>query len=525
MAQRGSTGIAVIDISVKSASTELSINTDYSYSLSLSPGADTVNLVAVSAFGVAYGLETLAQLYSPNQTRFSGFAIEDQPSYPFRALMVDCGRRFAPLRTLYELLDGMSYSKLNVLNLHASEYGFFRIEIDAFPELTKDVAQFYTQQDIRSLVEYARLRGIRVVPQIDVPGVNGSKCSQCRQCPRSIQCLAWSDLLDPTHQHPPPAPLTGHSSGLIPLKAHGLSFCKDSATAYCSSSHCQIQLYDDPAGHTVRIVTAIYDELFALFPDEVFDIGGDETHVTGNCTMANLQGFEDKVLAHIVKKGKRPLGWQQVYEVTGAARKVPSATVRVYDNSATLLQGPAPLLLNVTAANHDAVVADSGHYYLNSCCPATHGHKLCNLSSTSPNDPPGDQQACFYTDIAGFGMGNSSLTPAQREHVLGGSASMWTDAYCSTNECGAWSGPTPGAAWMSSADHDDAFHDSLLASIFPAVAASAGAFYNYQPKPMVELTLRWAAFNDRVLLARGVRSCPNGCFCAEDEYCGAIYSP
>ena len=159
--------VQIIQITVQNSSLALGIETDYSYSLSLSPGADTVQLVASSAFGVAHGLETLAQLYS-QPASFSGFTVVDRPSYPFRAVMVDCGRRFVPLSTLFELLDGMAYAKMNVLNLHASEYGFFRIAIKAFPELTQglDPTQFYKQEDVKALVEYAQLRGIRVIPQV-----------------------------------------------------------------------------------------------------------------------------------------------------------------------------------------------------------------------------------------------------------------------------------------------------------------------------------------------------------------------
>ena len=72
--------------------------------------------------------------------------------------------------------------------------------------------------------------------------------------------------------------------------------------------------------------------------------------------------------------------------------------------------------------------------------------------------------------------------------------------------------------------HDAAFHDSVLASVFPAASISAGAFYNYQPMRLAELTARWRRFNAGVLFARGVRSCPNGCSCAEDNYCGQLYA-
>eukprot|EP01047_Picozoa_sp_COSAG01_P039753 COSAG01_NODE_3303_length_6294_cov_3.018402_2_plen_967_part_00 len=495
------TQVTKVEIQIVQAtdSATLSVETLYNYSLSLQAGASTVQLRTASRFAVAHGLETLAQLYSrPGEGAAVGpahFRVDDGPDYKFRALMVDCGRRFVPMQTLRELLDGMSYAKMSVLNFHASEYGFFRIQIHAFPELTAGLGSaFYSQQDIADIVRYAYLRGIRVIPQIDVPG---------------------------------------HSSGLIPLKPRGVAFCEDTDSLYCSTSHCQTQLYDDPAGKTLAAVTQIYEELLALFPDRVFDIGGDETKVLANCTMKNLQGFEDKVMALITARGKRPLGWEQIYSVTGAAQRSPTSIVRVYDTGSGADRRhnrSCPMLLNVTSAGHDTVVADSARYYLNSCCPAVHGKRLCELGhmsvSRNTRNPNPDEEKCYFTDIARYDLGNKTLTAQQRKHVLGGSASMWTDAYCATNECGAWHGPVPEAGWMApSPQHDAAFHDSLLASIFPAAAVAGGAFYRHRPMPMAELNLRWQAFNDEVLIRRGVRSCPSHCQCAEDNMCGQLYSP
>ena len=162
-------GVTRVDVHVEPASdaANLTLQTNYSYTLALADGDSTVRLSAASRYAVAHGLETLAQLYSSSNRGFSGFRVVDSPAFPYRALMVDCGRRFVPLPTLYEIIDGMAYSKMSVLNLHASEYGLFRIEIKAFPELTSGLGSaFYSQTDIQQLVEFARLRGIRVVPQI-----------------------------------------------------------------------------------------------------------------------------------------------------------------------------------------------------------------------------------------------------------------------------------------------------------------------------------------------------------------------
>jgi hypothetical protein len=203
-------------------------------------------------------------------------------------------------------------------------------------------------------------------------------------------------------------------------------------------------------------------------------VQADETHVRGACTLANLRQLEEKLMGHIVAAGKRPLGWEQVYKTTGAAQQVPGAIVRVYDTGTDVgTDSRVPLLLNVTSAGHDAIVGDSARYYLNSCCPAVHDHKLCELGSLSNRTGIPVHEPCFWTDILSFDMGEHTLTPQQQKHLLGGSTSMWTDAYCATNECGAWPGVTPMAGWMAeSPKHDAAFHDSLLASIFPAAAVS-----------------------------------------------------
>ena len=165
-------------------------------------------------------------------------------------------------------------------------------------------------------------------------------------------------------------------------------------------------------------------------------------------------------MAHIVAHGKRPLGWEQVYTTTGAAQEIESAIVRVCkiavlsrvaapsvsltwkafaDDTGSPFEhnGSTPVLINVTSAGQDVVVADSARYYLNSCCPAVHGTKLCELGQMSNASGLPDQELCYYTDIAAFDMREKKLTAQQRQHLLGGSASMWTDAYCASNECGA----------------------------------------------------------------------------------------
>merc|ERR1719456_1322149 len=109
--------------------------------------------------------------------------------------MIDTGRRFFPMESVRNLLDTMASTKLNVLHLHASDHCRFGVESKRFPNLTASLtgvrAGFYTQQDIKDMISYAGARGIRVVPEFDVPG---------------------------------------HSRGFIPLESEGVKFCTSAAT-------------------------------------------------------------------------------------------------------------------------------------------------------------------------------------------------------------------------------------------------------------------------------------------------------
>ena len=98
--------------------------------------------------------------------------IEDKPRFPWRGLMIDVGRHFIPLDVLKRNLDGMAAVKLNVFHWHLSEDQGFRVESKKFPRLHQMGSDglYYTQDEVRDLIAYARDRGIRVVPEFDMPG-------------------------------------------------------------------------------------------------------------------------------------------------------------------------------------------------------------------------------------------------------------------------------------------------------------------------------------------------------------------
>eukprot|EP00928_Gymnodinium_smaydae_P008497 TRINITY_DN13094_c0_g1_i1.p1 TRINITY_DN13094_c0_g1~~TRINITY_DN13094_c0_g1_i1.p1 ORF type:complete len:310 (+),score=33.70 TRINITY_DN13094_c0_g1_i1:65-994(+) len=177
---------------------KLSRHTSYRYIVSVADGRAQAH--AETIYGLMYALETLVQLAVPVQSKgqlslalpHHDFTISDAPDYQWRGLMLDAGRRFFPPPLVENLMDTMAANKLNVLHLHASDHCRFGVESKLYPNLTQsltgDYGGFYTQEDVKSLIEYGKARGIRIVPEFDIPG---------------------------------------HSRGFRPLKSNGVEFCTD----------------------------------------------------------------------------------------------------------------------------------------------------------------------------------------------------------------------------------------------------------------------------------------------------------
>lgn len=150
-----------------------SLETDYSYRLTVSKSSGVAVAEASSQYGLMYAMETFSQLIDRDTgaLRASEIAIDDMPFYKWRGLMLDAGRRFVPVPTVKNLIDTMAAVKLNVLHLHASDMCRFGVESKKYPNLTASLtgihAGFYTQEDIKDLVEYASGAGVRVVPEVE----------------------------------------------------------------------------------------------------------------------------------------------------------------------------------------------------------------------------------------------------------------------------------------------------------------------------------------------------------------------
>jgi len=340
---------------------------DESYQLTVTP--TSVQLTAPNSLGILHGLQTFLQLVhiTPQGFAAPAVAIVDQPRFPWRGLMIDSGRHFQPIPVIERNLDGMEAVKLNVLHLHLSENQGFRVESKVFPLLQEKGSngQFYTQNQIRHIIDYASLRGIRVVPEFDMP------------CHTTAWFVGYPNI----------------ASGPGPYKIE---------TKWGVFSPAM-----DPTRETTfDFLDKFIGEMTSLFPDAYFHIGGDEcngkewnanpkiqaymrtNHVKDNAALQSY--FTGRVQKLVAAHGKIMEGWDEVLQ--------PDTPRDVVIQS---WRGPQGL---AQAARQGNQVLLSNGYYIDLNQPASEHYLV---------DPLGGDAA--------------TLTPDQKARVLGGEATMWAE--------------------------------------------------------------------------------------------------
>ncbi len=265
------------------------VDEDESYRLDIAPTGALLS--APTTVGAIRGLESFLQLLGSDPSGFfvPAVRIDDAPRFPWRGLLVDAGRHFMPVEVIERTLDGMAAVKLNVLHWHLSEDQGFRVESHRFPLLQERGSDslFYTQVQIRAVVAYARDRGIRVVPEFDMPGHSQS----------------WFVGYPQYSAGPGPYAIERGFGVFDPV-------------------------FDPTREAVYRFIDRFIGEMAPLFPDAYWHIGGDE--VNGRQWSANpaigafkqrhgladndaLQAYFNQRLIRILEKhGKRMIGWDEI---------------------------------------------------------------------------------------------------------------------------------------------------------------------------------------------------------------------
>lgn len=127
-----------------------------------------IRIEASEEQGILHGLATVCQLTKNNALPCC--EIEDAPKLQHRGLSLDCARHFFPVREVKKIIDYLWLLKMNRLHWHLTDDQGWRVPSRQFPKLTENRSDFYSQEDIREIVEYARVRGIEVIPEVDMPG-------------------------------------------------------------------------------------------------------------------------------------------------------------------------------------------------------------------------------------------------------------------------------------------------------------------------------------------------------------------
>jgi hexosaminidase len=346
---------------------------DESYTLDVTPTGAKLN--APNTLGTLRGLETFLQLVSITPDGFSvpAISIQDQPRFPWRGLMIDASRHFMPVPVLKRNLDGMEAVKMNVFHWHLSDNQGFRVESRKFPQLQSAGSDglFYTQDEVKEIIAYARDRGIRVVPEFDMPG----------------HSTAW---------------FAGHpeiASGPGPYQIERRWGVFDPAM--------------DPTNEkTYKFLNDFIGEMTKLFPDQYFHIGGDEVNgkewdanakvqefmkshgIKGNVELQAY--FSKRVQELVVKHGKTTVGWDEVL-IPGVPKSVVIQSWR----------GPDAL---AAAAKEGYRGILSNGYYIDLGWSAARHYAV---------DP--------------MGGAASNLTPEEKARILGGESAMWSEYVNSEN--------------------------------------------------------------------------------------------
>jgi len=359
---------ATLVVHTDQASKEIqALGEDESYTLEVTSTGAKLN--AANPLGILRGLQTFLQLVSITPDGFAApsVTIKDQPRFAWRGTLIDVGRHFIPTDVLKRNLDGMEGVKMNVLHLHLSDNQGFPVESKKFPKLHElgSNGAYYTQEEIRDLISYARDRGIRILPEFDMPGHSTSFL------------VGYPEIAS----GPGPYALDRKWGVLDPAM-------------------------NPTEEKTYKFLDDFIGEMAKLFPDQYFHVGGDE--VNGKEWDANpkiqeykkahtlksneeLQAqFSQRVQKIVAKHGKSAVGWDEIF-VPGVPKDIMIHSWR----------GPESLAAAAKQGYHGIL---SNGYYLDLGWTAARHYAVDPMSGAA-----------------------ASLTDDQKKLIFGGESAMWSE--------------------------------------------------------------------------------------------------
>jgi hexosaminidase len=377
-----------VTINVASSNELLQLGVNENYTLIVDTSGAVIN--AGTVFGAMHALESLAQLIDYNITT-NTYAIEETPIYifdfprfPWRGVMIDTGRHYLETETILTMIDALAINKMNTLHWHVTDSQSFPMQSSKYPNLAIAGSYQYPQatyspENVSAIVSYAYERGVRVVPEFDVPG----------------HSYSWG------HGYPN---LTIDCQAFTSWGVNGVTL-------------------DVTSGFTYEVLDGFIGEMRSLFMDNYMHFGSDEVlYDCWNKTPAvvqwmkdnNIPSFElleqyfENNLAKITKKNgvTNRVFWEDAYADHNVSFDLGTTTFEVWLS--------LEYLVRITAAGYPVILANGFYLDVQKPGPNIHYEWVDTWQDFYSNEP--------------FGGVAENITAAQRALVLGGEACMWGEA-------------------------------------------------------------------------------------------------
>lgn len=411
---------------IESMDTELKQDINETYTLNVTFSAITVQ--SVNIWGALHALSTLEQLVEWDIHCECPFIerevhIVDRPLYPYRGVLLDTARNFYTIESILRQLDAMSLSKLNVFHWHIVDSQSWPLELVAsYPDMILDAyspVEVYSQADVRRVVQYGYLRGIRVVPEIDMPAHANSGWRRAH--PDIVTCSDsfWNGYLNDWNLHTALQPTPGHLDILHPA--------------------------------TLEVVERVYNEISDLFLDDFFHVGLDE--IVPNCYnyseyvsewfQANVsrtyrdlvQYWVDRTLPIFLKNrpNRKVVMWEDVVlSKTASVHNLSSSSIVIQ----SWMSGKANIE-TLISKGYDVIVSSADFFYLD--CGAggfiTNDPRYAEQDDPSPGTPsfnyhgPGGSWCAPYKTWQRIYSYDFPELPACDKHgrILGATVNLWSE--------------------------------------------------------------------------------------------------